>query len=79
MRPPFVVPCSGVLARLPTIGGSLESSLADALDDAIHAVPLLLFRLQHHAEHKQTGHDDLESLSLHLVGLVVEPVVLHVI
>ena len=74
-----VVPCSGVLARLPTIGGSLESSLADALYDAIHVVQLLRFRLQHHAEHRQTGHDDLESLSLHLIGLVVEPAVLHVI
>ena len=56
--------CSGVLLRLPTIDGSLEASLEDALDDAEHAVRLRRARLHLPAEQKQTGHGELVPLPL---------------
>ena len=72
-------PFSGVLGRLPAIGGSSEASLGDVLDGTTHVVELLRVRLPHPAEQKQTGHDGLDPLPLQLDGLVVELAMLHVI
>ena len=71
--------CSGVLLRLPTIDGSLEASLEDALDDAEHAVGLHRARLHLPAEQKQTGHGELVPLPLPCHGLQAELLVLGMV
>ena len=64
--------CSSVPRRLPTSGGSLETSFQAAHCGANHPAQLRLVRPQDHVEQMLVGHHVLEPLSLLLVGHFVE-------